>query len=72
MLRPARPSGKRKNRVLLRFIRTLKIYRRRPWDKMDTTDYLMSSPANRESLLQAIYDIENNKNVLIYRDLIEV
>lgn len=36
---------------------------------MDTTDYLMSDPRNRELLLKAIEDVKNGK--FIFRDLIE-
>jgi antitoxin YefM len=32
---------------------------------MDTTEYLLSSPANKEHLLQAIDDIENGRNIIV-------
>lgn len=31
----------------------------------DETDYLMRSPANRNYLLRAIQDIEENKNIIV-------
>jgi hypothetical protein len=39
--------------------------------EMDTTDYLLSNPVNREYLLRAIGDVENGRNI-IHRDLIEL
>ena len=32
--------------------------------EQDTTEYLMSSEANREQLLRAIDDIENGRNII--------
>ena len=31
----------------------------------DETEYLLRSPANRESLLRAVNDIESDKNIII-------
>lgn len=31
----------------------------------DETDYLFQSPANRKSIIDAINDIENNKNIVV-------
>jgi antitoxin YefM len=39
------------------------------WSSMDETTYLLSSPANREALLEAIADLNAGKGV--ERDLIE-
>lgn len=33
--------------------------------EMDTTEYLLSSRANRERLFKAVDDIENGRNILI-------
>ena len=33
--------------------------------EMDTTEYLLSSPANKEHLLRAIDDIENGQNIIV-------
>lgn len=33
--------------------------------EMDTTEYLLSSPANKEHLLRAIDDIENGRNIIV-------
>ncbi len=33
--------------------------------EMDTTEYLLSSPANKEHLLRAIDDIENGRNIVV-------
>jgi hypothetical protein len=41
-------------------------------DVQDETDYLLSSPANREHLLRALDDVRNNRNlVTISLDSIE-
>ena len=34
-------------------------------DELDTTEYLLSDPARRERLLQAIEDVENGRNIVI-------
>jgi antitoxin YefM len=39
------------------------------WTSMDETTYLLSSPANREALLESIADLNAEKGVM--RDLIE-
>ncbi len=31
----------------------------------DETEYLLRSPANREQLLKAIEDVENNRNIVV-------
>ena len=31
----------------------------------DETDYLLSSPVNRDRLLRAIHDVENGRNVIV-------
>lgn len=59
---------KREKRAIRDFLRTVKAQRTSP-AQMDTTDYLMSDPRNRELLLKAIEDVENGK--FIFRDLIE-
>jgi len=33
--------------------------------EIDETEYLLRSPANRESLLRAINDIESDKNIVV-------
>jgi hypothetical protein len=40
-------------------------------EKQDTTQYLLSSKANRERLLRAIADLENGKKNIEERALIE-
>ncbi|KAA0991762.1 type II toxin-antitoxin system Phd/YefM family antitoxin [Dyadobacter aurulentus] len=67
MLRLAVPSQKEK-RAIRNFLRTIKTQKESP-AQMDTTDYLMSDPRNRELLLKAIDDVKNGK--FIFRDLIE-
>jgi antitoxin YefM len=32
--------------------------------EIDETEYLMRSPANREYLLRAVQDVENNQNII--------
>ena len=34
-------------------------------NETDTTEYLLSSPANKEHLLRAIDDIENGQNIIV-------
>ena len=34
-------------------------------EEMDTTEYLLSTPANRERLLTAIADVEAGRNIVI-------
>ncbi|KQS31164.1 hypothetical protein ASG33_12550 [Dyadobacter sp. Leaf189] len=67
MLRLAVPA-KREKRAIRNFLRTLKSQPKSS-AQMDTTEYLMSDPRNRELLLKAIEDVENGK--FIFRDLIE-
>jgi hypothetical protein len=62
------PSNRGK-RAILSFLRNLKS-QKNGLVPMDTTEYLMSSPENRERLLKAIDDVNNGRNI-IYRDLIE-
>lgn len=40
-------------------------------EKQDTTEYLLSSKANRERLLRAIADLENGRKNIEERALIE-
>ncbi|MCF2487167.1 hypothetical protein [Dyadobacter sp. CY347] len=61
-------STEREKRTILNFL-SRKVRKKRAVE-MDTTEYLMSNPVNREYLLQAIDDIENGRNI-IYRELIE-
>jgi hypothetical protein len=70
MLRLAVPS-RREKRTILNFLRILKPQKGESVPT-DTTDYLMSSPVNKELLLKAIDDYENNRDVFIQRDLIEI
>jgi hypothetical protein len=69
MLRLAVPS-QREKRAIRDFLRTIKTQRKSP-AQMDTTDYLMSDPRNRELLLKAIEDLKSNPGIFIQRDLIE-
>ena len=39
--------------------------------EQDETEYLLSSPANREHLLKAIKDVEEGKNILYFETLEE-
>ncbi|WAC09505.1 hypothetical protein [Dyadobacter pollutisoli] len=68
MLRLALATNRGK-RTILSFLRNLKPQKKR-FVPMDTTEYLMSSPENRDRLLKAIDDVKNGRNI-IYRDLIE-
>ncbi|WP_026628166.1 hypothetical protein [Dyadobacter alkalitolerans] len=70
MLRLAVSSSKGK-RTILGFLRVLKSQTKLA-PKMDTTEYLMSSPTDREGLLKAMDDFENNRDVFIQRNLIEL
>jgi len=38
-------------------------------DQEDETDYLLSTPANASRLLNAINNIENHKETLVYKNL---
>lgn len=67
MLRLALSTEKDKRSILHFLNRKI---RKKKAVEMDTMEYLMSSPVNREYLLQAIDDVENGRNI-IYRDLIE-
>lgn len=69
MLRLAVPS-QREKRAIRNFLRTIKTPKQSP-AQMDTTDYLMGDPRNRELLLKAIEDLKNNPGIFIQRDLIE-
>lgn len=50
-----------------KFIRTAK----RKGNNGDATDYLMSNPANRAILEEAIHDVEAKRNIIV-RDLIDL
>ncbi|CAG5068331.1 hypothetical protein DYBT9623_01061 [Dyadobacter sp. CECT 9623] len=67
MIRLTMPP-KRDRRAIRDFLRTARVQKKSP-AQMDTTDYLMSDPRNRELLLKAIEDVKNGK--FIFRDLIE-
>ena len=70
MLRLAVPN-RREKRAILNFLRSVKISNGTlPFS--DTTDYLMSNPLNKERLLRAVNDFENNRDIFIQRDLIEL
>ncbi|MCE7061034.1 hypothetical protein [Dyadobacter sp. CY343] len=69
MLRLAVPS-QREKRAIRDFLRTIKTQKKSP-AQMDTTDYLLSNPRNRELLLKAIEDLKSNPGIFIQRDLIE-
>lgn len=69
MLRLALSSSKEK-RTILSVLRTPKSQKKR-LSQMDTTEYLMSSPIDKEGLLKAMDDFENNRGIFIQRDLIE-
>jgi hypothetical protein len=62
-------SSEREKRAILSVLRSGKS-RQANAAQMDTTDYLLSNPVNRELLLRAIEDVENHRNI-IHRDLIE-
>ena len=68
MLRLALSTEKDKRSILHFLNRKI---REKKTVEMDTTDYLMRSPVNREQLLRAMHDFENNRSVFIQRDLIE-
>ena len=40
-------------------------------EELDETEYLMSSPANREHLLKAIKNVEDGKNIITFETLEE-
>jgi hypothetical protein len=63
-------STEREKRTILNFL-SRKAQKKKPVG-MDTTDYLLSNPTDREGLLKAMDDFENNRNVFIQRDLIEL
>jgi hypothetical protein len=62
-------ATEREKRSILNFL-SRKTQKRKAVE-MDTTDYLLRNPVNRERLLQAMEDIENRRN-LVYHDLIEL
>ena len=69
MLRLALSTGREK-RSILNFL-SRKVRKSRTVG-MDTTDILLSNPIDREGLLKAMDDFENNRNVFIQRDLIQL
>lgn len=69
MLRLAVSTGKER-RSILNFL-SRRVQKKKPVE-MDTTDYLLSNPIDKERLLQAMDDFENNRSVFIQRDLIEL
>ncbi|WAC09503.1 hypothetical protein [Dyadobacter pollutisoli] len=69
MLRLALATNRGK-RSILNFL-SRRVQKKKPVE-MDTTDYLLSSPIDRERLLQAMDDFENNRSVFVQRDLIEL
>lgn len=63
-------STEREKRSILSFLS--RKARKKKSVEMDTTDYLMSNPADRDGLLKAMDDFENNRSVFIRKDLIEL
>ena len=58
---------------IFNLIRSFKIRKNdKPNVSLDTTEYLMSSPANKARLEEAIWDIEAKKKNIITRDLSEL
>jgi len=58
---------------IFNLIRSFKIRKNdKPTVSQDATEYLMSSPANKARLEEAIWDIEAKKKNIITRDLSEL
>lgn len=63
-------STEREKRSILNFL-SRKARKKRSVE-MDATDYLLSNPVDRDGLLKAMDDFENNRSVFVQKDLIEL
>lgn len=64
------PKRKTSTGSLLKSFKFIKTDKRKR-NNGDTTDYLMSNPANKAILEEAIRDVEAKRNIIV-RDLIEL